>query len=61
MSVVWCRYVCCTLTDASSVSQKLMGSSELKMLFNEDELSMLKSHLVEESVDITTTPLKNGR
>ncbi|KAI0221717.1 Integrator complex subunit 8 [Lamellibrachia satsuma] len=53
------KYVCCTLTDASSVSQKLMGSSELKMLFNEDELSMLKSHLVEESVDITTTPLKN--
>ena len=55
-----CRYVCYTVTDASSIIQKLTGSRELKELFNEEELSKLSSHLTIEPTPVTTAPAENG-
>ena len=55
-----CRYVCYTVTDASSIIQKLTGSRELKELFNEEELSKLRSHLTVEPTAVTTAPAENG-
>jgi len=55
-----CRYVCYTVMDASSIIQKLTGSRELKEIFNEEELSKLRSHLTVEPTAVTTAPAENG-
>ena len=49
------------MTDASSVIHKLTRCSELMLLFNADEISKLRKHSVEEAMDVTTTPVEDGR
>ncbi|KAK2180481.1 hypothetical protein NP493_441g02001 [Ridgeia piscesae] len=53
-------YVCYTVTDASSIIQKLTGGRELKEIFNEEELSKLRSHLTVEPTAVTTAPAENA-